>query len=208
MRKEVFAFALLFAIPLTATAQQGGVYKWEDGDGNVFYSDHPPPEAADYPKDVKNEHGVTVKSLEGKKTAEQLRAEQEAAERERQRELQLRADRALLATYLSVDEIEMHRDRRVELFQAQSRVTELYIRNLRRRLAQLNSDALRYRPYNSDPSAPMIDPELVEDIKETEAVIDRHEQNLQKYKDEEQSIRDRFEGDIDRFVALKGLDNA
>lgn len=208
MKKEVFAFTLLFAMPLAAIAQQGGVYKWEDGDGNVFYSDHPPPEAADYPKDVKNEHGVTVNTLEGKKTEEQLRAEQEAAERKRQQELKLRADRALLATYLSVDEIEMHRDRRVELFQAQSRVTELYIRNLRRRLAQLNSDALRYRPYNADPSAPMIDPELVEDIKETETVIDRHEQNLQKYKDEEQSIRDRFEGDIDRFVALKGLDKA
>ena len=194
-------------MPLAASAQ-GGVFKWEDADGNVFYSDHPPPEAADFPKDVKNEHGVTVSTLDGKKTEEQLRAEQEAAEAERQREIQLRADRALLATYLSVDEIEMHRDRRVELFQAQSRVTELYIRNLRRRLAQLNSDALLYRPYNSDPSAPMIDPELVEDIKQTEAVIDRHEQNLQKYKDEEQSIKDRFEGDIDRFVALKGLDNA
>lgn len=207
MQKEVFAFALILAMPLAASAQ-GGVFKWEDADGNVFYSDHPPPEAADFPKDVKNEHGVTVSTLDGKKTEEQLRAEQEAAEAERQREIQLRADRALLATYLSVDEIEMHRDRRVELFQAQSRVTELYIRNLRRRLAQLNSDALLYRPYNSDPSAPMIDPELVEDIKQTEAVIDRHEQNLQKYKDEEQSIKDRFEGDIDRFVALKGLDNA
>ena len=208
MHKKAIAIALILVMPLAAVAQQGGVYKWEDGDGNVFYSDHPPPEAADYPKDVKNEHGVTVNTLEGKKTEEQLRAEQEAAERERQRELQLRADRALLATYLSVDEIEMHRDRRVELFQAQSRVTELYIRNLRRRLAQLNSDALRYRPYNSDPGAPMIDPELVDDIKKTESVIDRHEDNLQKYKNQEQSIRDRFEGDIDRFVALKGLDNA
>ena len=207
MQKEVFAFALFLAMPLAALAQ-GGVFKWEDADGNIHYSDHPPPEAADYPKDVKNEHGVTVSTLEGKKTEEQLRAEREAAEAARQQEIQLRADRALLATYLSVDEIEMHRDRRVELFQAQSRVTELYIRNLRRRLAQLNSDALLYRPYNSDPSAPMIDPELVEDIKKTEAVINRHEQNLQKYQDEEQSIKDRFEGDIDRFVALKGLDNA
>ena len=47
-----------------------------------------------------------------------------------QKELQMRADRALLATYQNVDEIVMHRDRRVELFQAQSRVTELYLRNL------------------------------------------------------------------------------
>ena len=188
-----------------AAAGQQGVYKWEDDEGNVFYSDHPPPEAADYPKDIKNEHGITVETVEGKKTEEQLAAERAEAERQRLAELQMRADRALLATYQTVDEIEMHRDRRVELFQAQSRVTELYIRNLRRRLAQLNSDALRYRPYSSDPSAPMIDPELEEDIKETETTIDRHEANLIKYENEEQKIRDQFKGDIDRFRTLKGI---
>ena len=188
-----------------AAAGQQGVYKWEDDEGNVFYSDHPPPEAADYPKDIKNEHGVTVSTVEGKKTEEQLAAELAEAERQRLAELQMRADRALLATYQTVDEIEMHRDRRVELFQAQSRVTELYIRNLRRRLAQLNSDALRYRPYSSDPSAPLIDPELEEDIKETELTIDRHEANLIKYENEEQKIRDQFKGDIDRFRTLKGI---
>jgi len=208
MHRKVIALTLFLALPLAAIAQQGGVYKWEDNEGNVFFSDHPPPEAADFPKDIKNEHGITIETLEGKKSEEQLQAEREAEERRRQQELQLRADRALLATYLSVDEIEMHRDRRVELFQAQARVTELYIRNLRRRLAQLNTEALRYRPFSSDPSAAMIDPELAEDINETESTIGRHEENLQKYQNEEQSIRDRFEGDINRFVALKGLDTA
>lgn len=204
MQRIVVALALTLVVPLAVAGQQG-VYKWEDDDGNVFYSDHPPPEAADFPKDIKNEHGVTVETLEGKKTEEQLQAEREAEERRRREELRLRADRALLATYQTIDEIEMHRDRRVELFQAQSRVTELYIRNLRRRLAQLNSDALRYRPYSSDPSAPLIDPELVEDIEETESTIDRHEANLLKYENEVQRIRDRFEGDIDRFRTLKGI---
>ena len=204
MQRIAIAIALSLVVPLAVAGQQG-VYKWEDDEGNVFYSDHPPPEAADYPKDIKNEHGVTVNTLDGKKTEEQLQAEREAEERARQEELRLRADRALLATYQTVDEIEMHRDRRVELFQAQSRVTELYIRNLRRRLAQLNSDALRYRPYSSDPGAPMIDPELVEDIKATEGTIDRHEANLIKYQNDEQEIRNQFKGDIDRFRTLKGI---
>ena len=204
MHKIAPALSLTIFVSLAAAGQQG-VYKWEDDEGNVFYSDHPPPEAADFPKDIKNEHGITVETLEGKKSEEQLAAEREAAERQRQAELQMRADRALLATYQTVDEIEMHRDRRVELFQAQSRVTELYIRNLRRRLAKLNSDALRYRPYSSDPSAPLIDPELEADIKETELTIDRHEANLIKYQNEEQDIRDQFEGDINRFRTLKGI---
>ena len=204
MQRIAIALALSLVVPLAVAGQQG-VYKWEDDDGNVFYSDHPPPEAADFPKDIKNEHGITVQTLEGKKTEEQLQAEREAAERAKREELRMRADRALLATYQTVSEIELHRDRRVELFQAQSRVTELYIRNLRRRLAQLNSDALNYRPYSSDPSAPMIDPELVEDIEETESTIDRHEANLIKYQNEEQDIRNQFEGDINRFKNLKGI---
>ena len=71
-----------------------------------------------------------------------------------QKELQARADQALLATYLSVEEIVMHRDRRVELFQAQSRVTELYLRNLERRLTKLRSARPKsYQPYSEDPDA-------------------------------------------------------
>ncbi|MDH3551542.1 MAG: hypothetical protein OER22_02910, partial [Gammaproteobacteria bacterium] len=70
----------------------------------------------------------------------------------------------MLSTYVNVNEIEMHRDRRVELFQAQARVTELYLRNLRRRLDKLKSEAGRYKPYSSDPGAPTIDPDLVEEI--------------------------------------------
>ena len=51
----------------------------------------------------------------------------------------------------------------------------------------------------------MIDPELVEDIEETESTIDRHEANLIKYQNEEQEIRNQFEGDINRFKTLKGI---
>ncbi|MFQ5981732.1 MAG: hypothetical protein ACE5KS_00005 [Woeseiaceae bacterium] len=127
------------------------------------------------------------------------------ADLKRQAELQRRADEALLATYLSVDEIIMHRDRRVELFQAQSRVTELYLRNMMRRMTALREEASRYRPYSEDPNAEMIDPELAEDILVTKATIKRHQANLERFREDEQSIVARFDGDIDRFKMLKGL---
>ena len=165
-----------------------------------------PAEYAELPKNVLNEHAVKVDELEGKKTPEQLEAERLEKERLMVLELQKRADQALLATYLSVDEILMHRDRRVELFQAQSRVTELYLRNLERRLAKLHTEASRYQPYNEDPEAPMIDPNLAEDIRVTKATISKHEDNLQRFQDDEQQIIARFDGDIDRFKSLKGLE--
>lgn len=187
-------------------AQTERVYKLVDEDGNVYYGDKFEPEQSDLPKQVLNEHAVTVDRVEGRKTEEQLAAEQKARELEMQKELQARADKALLATYLSVEEIIMHRDRRVELFQAQSRVTELYLRNLERRLTKLKREAERYRPYSEDPDAPLISEDLVADINETQATIARHQQNLLKFQEDERQMVARFEGDINRFKALKGLD--
>lgn len=182
------------------------VYRWVDADGQIHYGDSVPPEFSDLPKQVLNEHAVTVDEIEGRKTEEQLAAEARAKELEVQKELQLRADKALLATYLSVEEIIMHRDRRIELFQAQSRVTELYLRNLERRLTKLKREAARYRPYSEDPDAPLINEDLVADINETQSTIGRHQENLLKFQQDEQQMVSRFEGDINRFKALKGLD--
>jgi hypothetical protein len=182
------------------------VYKVVDEDGQIFYGDTIPPEYSDRPKEVLNEHAVTVDHLEGRKTEEQLVAEAKARELEMQKELQLRADKALLATYLSVEEIVMHRDRRIELFQAQSRVTELYLRNLERRLTKLKREAAKYRPYSEDPDAPLISEDLVADINETQSTIARHQKNLLKFQEDEAQMVARFEGDINRFKALKGLD--
>ena len=205
MRIKLAAIAAFLLLPLAASAQQRPTYSWVDDDGVLHYGDSIPAEYADKPKDLVNEHGVTVGHIRGKKTDEEIEAERIAAELAEKQELQLRADRALLATYQTVDEIEMHRDRRIELFQAQSRVTELYLRNLNRRLSQLKQESGRFRPYSSDPSAEMIDPKLIQEIKDTEETITRHKINLKKYQQDERDIIERFDGDIHRFRDLKGL---
>ncbi|HEX5788421.1 MAG TPA: hypothetical protein VFY03_09595 [Woeseiaceae bacterium] len=208
MRSTPLAIGLLvLAVPaLAAERDTGGKhYKVVDKDGNTYYGDSIPPELTDYDKQVVNDHGVTIGQIEGRKTAEELEAERRAEALRLQRDLQLRADQALLATYQTVEEIMMHRDRRIELFQAQSRVTELYLRNLERQLEKLEREASRYLPYSSAEDAEMIDPSLVKAIQETKDTIARHELNLQKFKDDEQLIVARFDGDITRFKALKGL---
>lgn len=181
-------------------------YKVIGEDGTIFYGDSVPPEYTDYEKEVVNDHAVTIGRIEGRKTEEELAAERAAEKIQLQEQLQLRADKALLATYLSVDEILMHRDRRIELFQAQSRVTQLYLRNLQRRLDKLEREASRYAPYSTDPDAEIIDPDLVSDISQTKSTIERHERNLEKFRSDEEVIIARFAGDIDRFKSLKGLE--
>jgi hypothetical protein len=206
-RKVITAIAFLALAPASVLASQTErVYKWVDEDGQVHYGDSIPPQYSDLPKQVLNEHAVKVQDIDGRKTEEQRAAEAAAAELEMQKELQVRADQALLATYLSVEEIVMHRDRRIELFQAQARVTELYLRNLERRLTKLKRDAEKYRPYSEDPNAPLIDQGLVADINETQETIARHQQNLAKFQEDERTMVARFEGDISRFKALKGVE--
>jgi len=206
MRKLNLFLVLLLLAPLASMAQGTKVFKWVDKDGVTHYGDSIPAEYAELPKEVLNDHGVTVENLEGKKTPEQLEAERIEKERVAAIELQRRKDQALLATYLSVDEILMHRDRRVELFKAQSRVTELYLRNLERRMATLRNEAANFQPYSDDPDAPMIEGDLAEDLRSTKATIVRHERNLQKFQADEQQIVARFDGDITRFKTLKGIE--
>jgi len=207
MKPLLLTAATLFVLAQAALgAQDQKLYRWVDKDGTVHYGDSIPAEYAEVDKQVVNEHGVTVAIMRGKKSDEELAAEKRADELRAERELRRRQDQALLATYLSIDEIIMHRDRRVELFQAQARVTELYLRNLQRRLASLQQEALQFMPYSDDPEAPMIDPALAADIATTTDTIARHEQNLERFQKDEQNIVARFDGDIDRFKALKGLD--
>lgn len=206
MRKLIFT-AVLFALASSALAKdEGKVYRWVDENGDVHYSDSIPAKYRDRPKDVLDDTGITIGMIEGKKTEEQLEQARIEKEIREAKEKQLQADRALLATYLSVDEIVMHRDRRVELFQAQSRVTELYLRNLERRLQKLRDEASRYQPYSEDTNAPMIDEGLAEDLRKTKDTINRHQRNLKKYEVDERQIMARFDGDIARFKTLKGID--
>jgi hypothetical protein len=204
MRNLLLVIGLL-TMGAAAMAAEARVYKWVSPDGEVFFGDSVPPEYSELKKEVINDHGVVVDEISGKKTAEQLAAERRAEELRQQQLIQERADQALLATYLSVQEIEMHRDRRVELFKAQARVTELYLRNLKRQLGKLEREASRYKPYSDDPNAPMVEASLVAAIEETEAVIARHEGNLSQFREDERQIIARFEDDIDRFKRLRGM---
>jgi hypothetical protein len=205
MSKKLYFGILALLASVAVHADDTKYYRWVDADGIVHYGDSIPAEYAELPKQVINDYGVTVNNLAGKKSAEEIEAEHRAEEVRLAQELQQRADQALLATYLSVEEILMHRDRRVELFQAQSRVTELYLSNLSRRMDALREEAAKYKPYSEDSEAPMIPQELAEDLRTTRETIERHQSNLKKYRADEQLIISRFAGDISRFKVLKGI---
>lgn len=206
MRKALLALSIsAFAATGAFAGEAGKVYSWVDENGQRHFGDSIPPEYAELDKELLNDRGIQIDTLEGRKSPEQIAEEKRLEEERIAKEAQRRADRALLATYLTRDEIIMHRDRRVELFQAQARVTEMFLKNLQRRLAGLIAEANQYQPYSDNPDAPAIDPDLDAEIKLTRDTIARHEGNLEKFKRDERAIIRRFDQDLKRFEELKGL---
>ncbi|MEM8547492.1 MAG: DUF4124 domain-containing protein [Pseudomonadota bacterium] len=183
------------------------MYRWVDENGVVHVGDSIPARYADQHKEILNDQGVAIGEIRGRATAEELA--QEAAEQEAKAALERarRADQALLATYLSIGEIERHRDRRVELLVAQGRVSELYLTNLRKRLVTLLDEASAFKPYTVDPDAPMIRPALADDIKQTKDAIIRYEARLANNRREAESLREEFTVAINRYAELTQASN-
>ncbi len=130
--------------PSKSTSQDTAkTYRWVDNDGVVHFGDQVPPEYASSKRQVLNEFGVPVATEDGAKTPEQIAAEKAAAKKEaderRRVLLAARRDQVLLDTYLSVDEIEALRDRRLELIDTQIKVTETYLQGLREILQKLQA---------------------------------------------------------------------
>lgn len=203
------AVAALFAIANGAMAADPPkkTYRWVDKDGVVHFGDHVPAEYATTNRQVLNEYGVPVRNEQGARTAEQIAAEKAAAkkaEAERQQAiLAARRDQVLLDTYLSVDEIEALRDRRLELIETQIKVTENYLLGLRDILKKLQEEAADFKPYSTNPEAPPIDERLARELSTTMDSIMLYEKNLKDTKARKAEVTGRFAADIDRFRQLK-----
>ena len=193
--------------PAAAADKQSKTYRWVDKDGVVHFGDVVPPEHSASQRQVLNDYGVPVANQDGTKTAEQIAAEKaaarKAAEERQQAILANRRDQVLLDTYLSVDEIEALRDRRLELIDTQIKVTENYLQGLRDILQKLQAEASAFKPYSTDPNAPPIDDRLARELSNTMDSIMLYEKNLADTKARKADVIGQFANDIDRFRQLK-----
>lgn len=211
MRIDAGQFLAILLALLIGGAAAADTYRWVDDNGVVHYGDSLPAESAEKQKHVLNDQGIPITMIEGRKTREQLEAEARVrAERERAAMVasrQIARDRILLDTYLSVDEIEMLRDRRLELLQAQTMVTEQYVGTLRARLRGLQTEAEDFNyPYSDDSDLPPLPDNLATDLLRTLEATSQYEATLQTKREEQSNLVAMFDQDIQRFVELKELE--
>lgn len=200
--------ALLLAV-LTAAApvKTGTVYKWTDDKGEIHYGDAVPAQYAEQEQTILNQHGLAVGAIPGRHSAEQIAAEDaahatEESARDAQKKRQQR-DQNLLATYLSVEEIETLRDRRSEIIDGQARVISQYLEQLKTRTTQLTEQMRHFRPYATKATAPVLPEHLAEDVVRTLEDTQSQQRALRAKREELQHTRDQFAEDIARFRELK-----
>jgi hypothetical protein len=207
----VASLAVTFASPATLAAQKKparkpanqyseAFFRCKDEQGHSIMGQSIPPECMEADVDVLDKTGRVVRTIPGRRSQEQLnqqKADADAVQAAGQR------DRTLLATYLSVADIERLRDSRLEQLDQQVLVTRQYITNLRAREARLMQDVQRYHPYSSKANAPVLPEALAAEIVNTVNGLRVYEQELLKNMSDQQQLRAEFDADITRFKELK-----
>ncbi len=197
--------ALLAGVAGAQADKQKKLYRWVDKNGQVHYGDSVPAEYAEQDRDVLNRQGVSVGREEGIITPEEAAvkaASDKAARDEQKRKLR---DRVLLQTYQSVQELEILRDNRLDLVDAQLTIQEQSLSNLRAQRAQIERMAARYAPANTGADAQPLPDELAADLARSANDIETQESNLLRRREERENIRQTFETDIVRYKELRAI---
>jgi len=177
-------------------------YRCKNAKGESFVGQAIPEECLGADIEVLDQRSHLLRVIPGQRSTEQVNQQQADADA---KTAAAQRDRTLLATYLSVADIERLRDQRLELLEQQAFVTHQYIQNLRARQARLMQDVQRYRPYSPNANAPALPDTVAEELVNTVNGLQVYEQELAKNTVEQQRLRRDFGADIARFKELKGL---
>jgi hypothetical protein len=178
------------------------VYRCRSAEGRMFVGQSIPAECMDQDVDVLDATGRVVRKIPGRGSMDALAQEKAAADA---KAAQAQRDRTLLATYLTVADIERLRDQRLELLEQQNVVTRQYIANLRAREERLMTSVQEFRPYNPKPDAPPLPEQIASEIVNTVKGLQVYEQELTKNTAERERVTREFASDIARFKELKGI---
>jgi Domain of unknown function (DUF4124) len=182
------------------------VYRCRDANGQSHFGQSIPAVCIGRDIEVLDNTGRVVRRIDSTAVLAARAEQQDQADaQKRATETAAQRDRTLLATYLSVADIERLRDNRLEILVQQSAVTREYISNLRERETRLIADVQRFRPYSPKTTAPAVPDHLAEEMVNTVNGLQVYQEELAKNTVEQTRLREEFDADINRFKELKGI---
>jgi chromosome segregation ATPase len=149
--RAISLVALLFVIG-SAQAQSGKIVCWKDKSGKTSCGDKVPPEFQDNSVKELNRQGITVKESTPPMTPEQKKAQQAEAERKKAENQiaaeQHRKDKALLETFTTVKEIDLKRNRDIQLIESNIEAQQANLKNATDRQADARIRMEQYKKEN------------------------------------------------------------
>ena len=198
---RILAVGFILALAFSVSAE-AKLYKWVDDNGTTHYGEVIPPEYANKDRDSINKSGLLDKRPE-KVNPEALRAKEEAEQKrkiENQATMaQQRRDSALLNTYSNENEIDMARDRSLELINARIESYKMLLKS-----SQSTLDELKKEVDSRTKTGKKIPQSLVNDITQTEARVSRNKTELNKSEEEFAVVKIRFDNEKELYRKLKG----
>lgn len=184
------------------TTSKTVTYRWVDDQGVVHYGDQIPPQYTSKDRAVLNSQGVEVGHLDAERSPEQQAADARArSEQMRQRQ----HDAFLITTYTSVEDIESLRDVRLDQLRGQRAAAEQYLESLRTRLSNLQSTAMKFKPYSAIANAHRMPDDLAETLVRTVNELREQSSALAENTRQETDLRSQFQLDIERYRELHTL---
>lgn len=197
---RVLLCIMIFGLAVPA---QAAMYKWVDAQGHTHYGDTLPQQATGRANVELDKQGLAIKKNAGALTPEQR--QQRAVEQARlQQELQAkteqkRRDTALLNTYTTPAEIDLARDRNLEQAKLTINGSQVQLRQLRARQAQLDQ-----RMAASAQGKRPVPAHITEAHDANAREIARLENTIAQKRKEMTDTRAKFDADKARFIELVG----
>ena len=195
-------YLLILLMLFSSSVIQAQFYRWVDSEGTIHYSDSLPPTESQKEQDLLNDYGRVVKNIPAPKTLGQIEEEKRLAKLAEEKRKKIEAaeqrDRVLLAMYLTVEDIELVRDERIETVNSAIKITERRKNKFTKKLADLDESERKIRAEGTDTP-----PWLIKSRKHYQEQLANVEDILKIKLKEKLQIKKRFAGDINRYLELK-----
>ncbi|MCB5188785.1 DUF4124 domain-containing protein [Methylobacillus caricis] len=188
----VFALAISSSMLLSAAENKpaGKIIKWVDENGVTHYGDTIPPQYAGKPSTNINSRGMPQRDHVDKSVGNEVNTNKETE--------QSRRDRTLQSVYSSEQEIDLARDRNLQMDQVMLEGLEQRKLSASSRLQNLKQSAADLGKRNKP-----IPEELKKDIKDVNLEIGKIDEQIVERKQHMDATRQRFDNDRKRFTELK-----
>ena len=196
---------LLLGIAISQAAISGTLYRWTDEQGQRHMETIIPADDARLGYEVLDDRSFRVlKKVHRALTVEELAIAEAAKEVERKKkiatEAAVRHDRTLLATYMSVDGMEMARNGQINTLNSIIESTERTRERLRSNLDDLIGSAASY-----ERDGRKVPVSTEEDIEAVRGQILSQDNIIEENHQKQHTITAQFGADIERFKQLKGI---